>query len=62
MSDGQSMDAELDLARLGAPPDGRVEALCRRVTDALIEACHERFGVPAGDPRDVIARWPRLQR
>jgi hypothetical protein len=59
MIDDQTMDAELDLARLGAPPDGRVDEFCRRVTDAMIEACHERFGIPTGDPRDVAASWPR---
>jgi hypothetical protein len=59
MTDGQTMDAELDLARLGAPPDGRVDELCRRVTDAMIEACHERFGIPTGDPRDVAVSRPR---
>ncbi len=61
MSDGQLMDAELDLARLGLPLDSPLEELCRRVTDALVETCHERFGVPAAGPAEVTALWPHLQ-
>ena len=62
MSDGQWMDAELDLARMGVPPDGRLEELCRRVTDALIEVCHERFGVPTRGLGHTTPLSPRLQR
>jgi hypothetical protein len=40
MSDpDEPLSTELDLARMGLPPDTDVEGLCRRVTDVLMAAC-----------------------
>ena len=58
MSDSDDlMDAELDLARMGLPPDSNVERLCRRFTDVLIEACREpvETAVEPAEPRQVDA-------